>query len=150
MLKGDFQKITFKILGSSIKGSIIVFQRNTGYKPAEMIFNASWFDSPVVLHSLLILNISQRLKILKDTKNIEYQFFVFGTLCAMVLLLSNMISFYFKQVGSISIPHPHLCKEECNNLHLEMDCIIVGSISENDKFYFLFKIYHSLFCFLKC
>ena len=105
-----------------------------------MVFNASWFDSPVVLHSLLILKISQRLEILKDTKKVEYSLFVFSPFCAMVLLLSNIISFYFKQVGSTSIPHPHLCKEECNNLHLEMDCITAGSISESDKFYFPFKI----------
>ena len=40
-----------------------------------MIFNASWFDSPVVLHSLLILKISQELKIFKNTKK-----FIFSSL----------------------------------------------------------------------
>ena len=46
-----------------------------------MIFNASWFDSPVVLHSLLILKISQRLKILKDTKISNISFCFWHPLC---------------------------------------------------------------------
>ena len=106
-----------------------------------MVFNASWFDSPVVLHSLLILNANiTKTENIERHEKVEYSLFVFSPFCAMVLLLSNIISFYFKQVGSTSIPHPHLCKEECNNLHLEMDCITAGSISESDKFYFPFKI----------